>query len=106
MTRTWSRSCRPPSLNTTLGQTFVTRKEELVDGRLEPVGDASGLDVSDKDPLAAATSCWTETDHAEAQTAREGPGKPNQLCMTTLFSHTHTHTRLQHLWVLQAHLCL
>lgn len=55
------------------------------------MGDASRLDVSDEDPLAAAVSCGTETDHAEAQTAREGPGQPNQLCVTTLFSHTHTH---------------
>lgn len=92
MTRMWSRSCSPPFLNTTHGQTFINWKEEPGDGRLEPVGDASRLDVSHKDPLAAAASCWTETDHAETQTAREGPGQPNQLCMTTLFSHTHTHT--------------
>lgn len=56
------------------------------------MGGASRLDLFDKDALTAATSCRTETDHAEAQTARDGTSQPDQLCMTALITHTCTHT--------------
>ena len=54
--------------------TFKTVVCNVLRFRVEPVSDASGLNVFDKDPLTAA-SCWIQTDHAEAQTFRERPGQ-------------------------------
>ena len=50
--------------------------------------DASGLDVFDEDPLAAA-SCRVQTHHAEAQTPRQRPGQTDQLCVTALHQQAH-----------------